>query len=435
MAQRTSNVEDAVPISTTGPSRSKKGGIFYPEVKVTPKGATCWICLEGENKQDGQLSRNCACRGNSAGYVHIPCLVQYIKRKADEDYQTESYYVCSNCSEPFKSAFALELAKAYAETTKGMEDCDPRRVIARLTLAMRLIKSDPQKAKLVYLQLLKTVRSTTASDLCEYEVYCLVGLGAACEEMDDYCGAALYLSNAHEVALRCDYNPHHPVLLEIEWLQQRASGGNIGDFLPTSNSSASLLETRAAALRKVGSEHEAVILMDLALADTLFREGKVPAGKMTLKNAVTKSVLCLGQDHHTSIKAMLRHTEIYARIKRLPYGTIWKKNDDTWHGRRAVIAPPPGEACDEKYICASVDEEHQKMATTATVLEIVFDCGTPVICQGIRKAKDRALNGKRCVIKSYHSNKGQYIVKVSDDPHRHHSVKQDNVKVIFDDIR
>ena len=413
---------------------SSKGGIYYPAARATPKDATCWICLEGKNKQNGQLSRNCACRGESAGYVHIPCIVQYIERKANEASQTKKdcteLSVCPNCREPYRGAFALDVARAYADATNGMAENDPRRVTARLTVAMRLRESNPQRAKLMLLQLLKTIRSSSDTDMREYEVYCLIGLGAACEEMDDYKGAALYLNSGHEVALQCNYNPQHPLLLEMEWLQQRASGANIGDFLRTS--STSLREARTAALGELGGENETVILMDLVLADTLLGEGNASAAKKALNDAVKKSILCLGPDHQTTVKAMLRHTEIYARIMKLPYATVWKNDDTTWRGRRAVIAPPPGGDNAGRYICASIDESHRKMATIVFTSEIILDNGTLVMCQNIQKRKERHINGERGVIKSYHSNKGQYVVKIDNGAHRRYSVKRSNVAVVFD---
>ena len=44
--------------------------------------ATCYICLEGEGSgKSSKLMRGCACRGDSAGFVHIKCLTELAMSK------------------------------------------------------------------------------------------------------------------------------------------------------------------------------------------------------------------------------------------------------------------------------------------------------------------------------------------------------------------
>mmetsp|Transcript_10337 Transcript_10337/g.22459 ORF Transcript_10337/g.22459 Transcript_10337/m.22459 type:complete len:368 (-) Transcript_10337:61-1164(-) len=50
----------------------------------TPDEITCWVCLAGSGGSDnpgtgkgcGPLLRDCACRGSSAGYAHVKCLIR-----------------------------------------------------------------------------------------------------------------------------------------------------------------------------------------------------------------------------------------------------------------------------------------------------------------------------------------------------------------------
>ena len=57
-----------------------------PKTKA-PKEATCYICLEGDGtSSSSKLMRGCACRGDSAGFVHLECLTELaISKEASGD--------------------------------------------------------------------------------------------------------------------------------------------------------------------------------------------------------------------------------------------------------------------------------------------------------------------------------------------------------------
>ena len=43
----------------------------------------CYICL-GEDDDDEALVRDCSCRGDSAGFAHQSCIVQFNEQKSKE---------------------------------------------------------------------------------------------------------------------------------------------------------------------------------------------------------------------------------------------------------------------------------------------------------------------------------------------------------------
>jgi E3 ubiquitin-protein ligase DOA10 len=47
-----------------------------------PAGAQCYICL-GEDDEN-ELVWDCSCRGDSAGFAHQSCIVQYAEQKSKE---------------------------------------------------------------------------------------------------------------------------------------------------------------------------------------------------------------------------------------------------------------------------------------------------------------------------------------------------------------
>ena len=84
-----------------------------PKVQA-PKEATCYICLDGE--EGGKLMRGCACRGDSAGFVHLDCLVELAESKeASRDLQAicKVWIFCGNCKQSFQGALELEMTRRF----------------------------------------------------------------------------------------------------------------------------------------------------------------------------------------------------------------------------------------------------------------------------------------------------------------------------------
>jgi hypothetical protein len=104
--------------------------------------ATCWICLcEGGDGDDDDgeesLVRDCSCRGESAGYAHKSCIIQFATMKSTEtsaknntpnfDMPTfeRAWHTCPNCNQQYQNLLRLDIASAYlefAESTYGHPD-------------------------------------------------------------------------------------------------------------------------------------------------------------------------------------------------------------------------------------------------------------------------------------------------------------------------
>ena len=78
-----------------------------------PKDATCYICLEGEGGR--KLMRGCACRGDSAGFVHLECLAELATRKESDDPQTafNSWSTCGTCRQTLVGGLGLLMARRF----------------------------------------------------------------------------------------------------------------------------------------------------------------------------------------------------------------------------------------------------------------------------------------------------------------------------------
>ena len=93
-----------------------------PKVQA-PKDAFCYICLEGDD--GGKLMRGCACRGDSAGFVHVECLAELAKSKeASGDLQTvfAGWRKCGNCKHQFTGALGLEMQRRFWRRHRSSQD-------------------------------------------------------------------------------------------------------------------------------------------------------------------------------------------------------------------------------------------------------------------------------------------------------------------------
>ena len=52
--------------------------------KSTVPPPTCWICFDDEQTKDNLIVRECACRGEGNGFLHVKCLVNLALTKVDE---------------------------------------------------------------------------------------------------------------------------------------------------------------------------------------------------------------------------------------------------------------------------------------------------------------------------------------------------------------
>ena len=59
------------------------------EPSSPPPGAACWICLDRHLDEGGKpIVRDCSCRGDDAGFVHLSCLAYYAEAKTKELYES-----------------------------------------------------------------------------------------------------------------------------------------------------------------------------------------------------------------------------------------------------------------------------------------------------------------------------------------------------------
>ena len=92
-----------------------------PSMEQAPKEAFCYICLEGDGKSS-KLRRGCACRGDSAGFVHLECLAELAASQVDCDAVFKAWTKCGNCKQSFTGALGLEMDRCFWRRYRSRQD-------------------------------------------------------------------------------------------------------------------------------------------------------------------------------------------------------------------------------------------------------------------------------------------------------------------------
>ena len=114
-----------------------------PPVPAAPPEAVCIICLD---RGDEPLHRNCACRGPTAGFAHMTCLVRYVATAAKTNFRL--WFECGTCKQHYFGATQLGLARARSHRARGRPQEDGERMGAMTILATALTDSRDYAAAL-----------------------------------------------------------------------------------------------------------------------------------------------------------------------------------------------------------------------------------------------------------------------------------------------
>ena len=129
---------------------------------LIPDGATCYLCLgDGLDEAGVPLVRDCSCRGDSAGFAHLSCIVQYAKQKCklaqgtDLSSYLEPWITCLGCKQMYQNQLSHDLTSAllsFTETTYGYPgncDSDKLRIMIALWENITTAISSTRSTKIV----------------------------------------------------------------------------------------------------------------------------------------------------------------------------------------------------------------------------------------------------------------------------------------------
>jgi hypothetical protein len=86
---------------------------------AVPDIPSCYICLdEGPDEAGKPLVRDCSCRGDTAGFAHLSCIIEYAEQKSKQAADDLAAFStpwddCNNCNQPFQNQVTLDLSSAF----------------------------------------------------------------------------------------------------------------------------------------------------------------------------------------------------------------------------------------------------------------------------------------------------------------------------------
>lgn len=88
---------------------------------------SCWICYENEQSEDNLIVRECACRGEHNGFVHVKCLVKMVQKRVEDNDppsdEVSPFVQCITCKAPFGGGrqCSSALTKAFYDAYKDRD--------------------------------------------------------------------------------------------------------------------------------------------------------------------------------------------------------------------------------------------------------------------------------------------------------------------------
>lgn len=85
---------------------------------------SCYICWENESDDDGLLVRDCACRGEDAGFAHLSCLVASAENESKNSLGNKNQFIkpwvkCRSCLQFYQNELKVTMANKFVSFVEG----------------------------------------------------------------------------------------------------------------------------------------------------------------------------------------------------------------------------------------------------------------------------------------------------------------------------
>ncbi|KAL3761499.1 hypothetical protein ACHAWU_006529 [Discostella pseudostelligera] len=421
----------------------------------TSTGAACWICLDEAQDDAGKtIVRDCACRGNDAGFAHMSCIIRYAEQKCEQAVNSEEFVApwgkCPNCDQNYQNDLSIDLSDAFVSFAKRKYEYPGNHPYDKMKV-MEALKHQIQSNKSSMLAHLKKGDVSTVAHIMQNRIHKLL-------EMVDQTKKELDMDGlVHETLMCSEFEAfgYHCLgqLCSLEESEENTdiqvgyyekardiyqSVGNefqvkhMTDFIDSERARLEGDETRQLENTKriyenkknhFGENSEPAILTGIAYAlDLRTANFSIKAERLLIKLEATSRQV-YGEEHKcTKQSREFLDMIVKRRLVRL-------SNDSNDKIFQALRYENDGEIC---VIIGPIEDDEGRPFGVASTL-IYPDIGCPVICHGLINAPH--LNGKLGDVRSYTKGRGGELrcgVYFEDKSLKSVAVRPLNLRIAFD---
>lgn len=404
--------------------------------------ASCWICLEEGNDEEGKpLCRDCSCRGESSGFAHLSCIINYAQSMFDKEINAwqnfqgenprkfkEPWCMCPNCKQDYQNSLSSQLADAFCSYATNYKDNGKIKTFCLLIAKFSKFKTIPMKHNRIaelhavatnVFSLSKQLAEESSEGypaLClsaEAEVYAALGIAYANGGGGDTSKAVEYFEKFRESSRKMGNDREVQTAQDLIDEQKVMERRNRGETVIPADKEIQIARVRyEASLANLGENHVSTLAFQVTLA-IILSQGCHPieAERIGLKTQdLHRRVF---GPNHAEVKgvermlAKMRQRQVF--IKTIPQ-------------KRFVALRYEG-VDDEECVLRGPKSTERKCFTK----DVVACPGTPVTCIGLKNASH--LNGKMGDVRSVDEETGRLAVHFEGK--KACLVRRENVRIVF----
>ena len=418
--------------------------VCYKQPGPPPLTASCYICLE-HSTIDQPLLRNCACRGDDAGWAHVACLAKFAASKVteleaqgeqDPSINISSFWEnCILCKTPYMQYMGVAMAEAFVKQYEHLPDTNELRLSSIYSLARgryHVGNYDGAFELLVRLEQLCDVLTSKGSDIRKQEGCVLAMMGAVFFEKQQFHDALPLFERLRELWVIL-YGPNSKEVQEnnkmIVTLKENI--GIRGRLHQKRDMAAELVRAR----ERFRENQECVdirhrLFIHSKLVHALRNNGRHQEAMEQSKKLVFESKQNLGPNHPDTLSFendAAKYRQGIASQKKDVWAMIDCVQQPAISGQRVQVLRATKDA--RKYICLIKNHNGVSSKFKVTQNQFILEAGTAVVVHGVVSSTDS--NVRIGIIDSFDKEKRLYAVSLVGKKKTSVSIKPINLDVFF----
>ena len=318
-------------------------GISNKQPGPPPPAASCYICLENSEESNNQpLLRNCACRGDDAGWAHVACLAKFAASKAaealhsvrDSDDSVDIGMIWKNCilcKTPYMQNMGLAMAEACVKIYEDLPEISSLRMFSFEYMAsINVDLGNYNDALKSFNRLLEIIKFATEQghDVRRAETRVLMGMSLISMDEQRYVDTIALIEREIEITIDLD-GPNSSLVRDKKRMLTMLQGA-IGEGRDHKMDTASLLVRARQQFKEKQKDCDDVrtrLSAHMLLVNSLVDDRKTQEAMEQLEDLLSQSRRDLGPDHPITLDYENKAENYCTKIKWAGEGAETQKND------------------------------------------------------------------------------------------------------------